>query len=104
VGDSSLIGCGTYADNDIGGVSSSGRGEAIIRVVMAKSVIDMMRSNGHDPEQAAKDAIALLKEKTGEHGGVIVLNAAGSVGIAFNTPRMARAFITSSIKGPIAAV
>ncbi len=104
VGDSSLIGCGTYADNEIGGVSSTGGGEAIIRVVMAKSVIDMMRSNGDDPEQAAKDAIALLKKRTGGEGGVIVLNASGGVGTAFNTPRMARAFITSSIKGPIAAV
>jgi beta-aspartyl-peptidase (threonine type) len=104
VGDSSLIGCGTYADSEIGGVSSTGWGEGIIRVVMAKSVIDMMRSNGDDPEQAAKDGIAFLKKKTGGHGGVIVLNAAGTVGIAFNTPRMARAYITSSSRVPIAAV
>jgi beta-aspartyl-peptidase (threonine type) len=104
VGDASLIGCGAYADDEIGGVSSTGWGEGIIRVVMAKSVIEMMRSNGDDPEQAAKDAIALLKKRTGGHGGVIVLNSAGRVGFAFNTPRMARAFITSSSKGPIAAV
>jgi beta-aspartyl-peptidase (threonine type) len=104
VGDSALIGCGTYADNTIGGVSSTGWGEAIIRVVMAKSVIDLMRSNGDDPEPAAKEAIALLKKRTGGQGGVIVLNASGGVGIAFNTPRMSRAFITSSSTGPIAAV
>jgi beta-aspartyl-peptidase (threonine type) len=104
VGDSALIGCGTYADNAVGGVSSTGWGEAIIRVVMAKNVIDMMQSNGDDPEQAAKEAIALLKKRTGGQGGVIVLSASGGVGIAFNTPRMARAYITSSIKGPIAAV
>jgi beta-aspartyl-peptidase (threonine type) len=104
VGDSALIGCGTYADNAVGGVSSTGWGEALIRVVMAKSVIDMMQSNGDDPERAAKDAIAALKKRTGGHGGVVVLGASGGVGIAFNTPRMARAYITSSIKGPIAAV
>jgi beta-aspartyl-peptidase (threonine type) len=104
VGDSALIGCGIYADNTVGGVSSTGWGEAIIRVVMAKSVIEIMQSNGDDPERAAKDAIAVLKKKTGGQGGVIVLSASGGVGIAFNTPRMARAFITSSIKGPIAAV
>ncbi len=104
VGDSALIGCGTYADNAVGGVSSTGWGEAIIRVVMAKSVIEMMHSNGDDPERAAKDAIAVLKKRTGGQGGVIVLGASGGVGIAFNTPRMARAYITSSIKGPIAAV
>jgi beta-aspartyl-peptidase (threonine type) len=104
VGDSALIGCGTYADNSLGGVSSTGWGEAIIRVVMAKSVIEMMQSNGDDPERAAKDAIAVLKKRTGGEGGVIVLSASGGVGIAFNAPRMARAFITSSSKGPIAAV
>ena len=104
VGDSALIGCGTYADNAVGGVSSTGWGEALIRVVMAKSVIDMMQSNGNDPERAAKDAIAALKKRTGGQGGVIVLGASGGVGIAFNEPRMARAYITSSIKGPIAAV
>ena len=104
VGDSALVGSGTYADNTLGGVSSTGRGEAIISAVMAKSVIGMMQSNGHDPERAAKDAIAVLKKRTGERGGVIVLSASGAVGVAFNTPRMARAFITSSIKGPIAAV
>jgi len=104
VGDSSLIGCGTYADNSVGGVSATGWGEGIIRVVMAKSLIDMLRVNGDDPEQAAKDAIALLKKRTGGHGGVIVLNAGGRVGIAYNTPRMARAYITSSARGPIAAV
>ena len=104
VGDSALIGCGTYADSTVGGASSTGWGEAIIRVVMARRVIEMMQSNGDDPERAAKDAIAVLKKRTGGEGGVIVLSVSGGVGIAFNTPRMARAFITSSIKGPIAAV
>jgi beta-aspartyl-peptidase (threonine type) len=104
VGDSSMIGCGTYADDTIGGAASTGWGEGIIRVVMAKNVIDLMRSNGNDPERAAREAVALLKERTGGHGGVIVLNTAGSVGIAFNTPRMSRAFITSASRKPFAAV
>jgi L-asparaginase / beta-aspartyl-peptidase len=104
VGDSSLIGCGTYADSGVGGASSTGWGEGIIRVVLAKTVIDLMRSKGGDPEAAAKEAIALLKKRTGGLGGLVVLSAAGGVGIAFNTPRMSRAYITSSTKGPIAAV
>jgi beta-aspartyl-peptidase (threonine type) len=104
VGDCSMIGCGAYADDVVGGVSTTGWGEGIIRVVMAKSVIDMMRSNGEDPEKAAKDALALLKKRTGGHGGIIAMNAAGAVGIAFNTPKMSRAYITSTMKGPIAAV
>ena len=104
IGDSALVGCGIYADNAVGGACSTGWSEGIIRVVMAKSVIDIMASNGDDPEEAAKGAIALLKKRTAGQGGVIVLNAGGSVGIAFNTPRMSRAYITSSTKGPIAAV
>jgi beta-aspartyl-peptidase (threonine type) len=104
VGDCSMIGCGAYADDAVGGVSSSGWGEGIIRVVMAKSVIDMMRSTGVDPEKAAQDALAFLKKRTGGHGGIIAMNTAGAVGIAFNTPKMSRAYVTSTMKGPIAAV
>ncbi len=104
IGDSALVGSGIYADNAVGGACSTGWGEGIIRVVMAKSAIDIMASNGDDPEEAAKGAVALLKKRTAGRGGVIVLNAGGSVGIAFNTPGMSRAYITSSTKGPIAAV
>ncbi len=104
IGDSALVGSGIYADNAVGGACSTGWGEGIIRVVMAKSAVDFLASNGDDPEEAAKRAIALLKNRTGGQGGVIVLNAGGRVGFAFNTPGMSRAYITSSTKGPIAAV
>ncbi len=52
VGDSPLIGCGTYADNETGGVSATGWGESIIKVVLAKRVIDLMEVNGGDPDAA----------------------------------------------------
>ncbi|HTY60376.1 MAG TPA: isoaspartyl peptidase/L-asparaginase [Bacteroidota bacterium] len=104
VGDAPLVGCGTYADNGIGGASATGWGEGIIRIVMAKSVLEIMHANGNDPEAAAKEAVALLKKRTGGHGGIIVVNSAGAVGIGFNTPRMCRAYMTSSTRAPIAAV
>jgi len=104
VGDSPLIGCGTYADNDIGSVSTTGWGEGMIKVVMAKGVIDLMARNGEDPEAAAKEGIAILKRKAGGYGGVIALSRHGKIGLSFNTPRMARACMSSAMKSPIAAV
>lgn len=104
VGDSPLIGCGTYADNSTGAVSTTGWGEAMIKVVMAKTVIDLMDWHQRGPLQAAKDALKILEKKTEGYGGIIALNPAGDVGIAFNTPRMARAYRTSSMRIPIVDV
>jgi beta-aspartyl-peptidase (threonine type) len=104
VGDSPLIGCGTYADNEIGGVSTSGWGEALIKVVMAKTVIDLMDHNGGDPEQAALAGLKILVRKTDSYAGIIAINNEGRIGIAFNTPRMARAYMTSEMKSPVVAI
>lgn len=104
VGDSPLIGAGTYADNAIGGVSTSGWGEAMIRVVMAKTVVDLMERHGGDPEKAAQEGVKVLVRKVDGYGGVIALNARGEIGIAFNTPRMARAFMHTGLPGPVALV
>ena len=104
VGDTPLIGCGSYADNAIGGVSTTGWGEAMIKVVMAKTVIDLMEMNGGDPQAAALKGIEVLKRKAEGLGGVIVLNRKGEYGIAFNTPRMARACMNSQMKEPFVAV
>ena len=104
VGDSPLIGCGVYADSAIGGCSATGWGEGIIRVVLAKNVVDFMRAGGPDAEAAAKDGIALLKKRTGGEGGVIVLNPMGEAGIAYSTRRMPRAYINASLKSPVVAV
>ena len=104
VGDSPLIGCGSYADNAIGGVSTTGWGEAMIKVVMAKTVIDIMEANGGDPQQAAERGIDLMKRKADGYGGVIVLNHQGKIGIAYNTPRMARVYMTSGMREPFVAV
>jgi beta-aspartyl-peptidase (threonine type) len=104
VGDSPLIGCGTYAENAVGAVATTGWGEAMIRVVMAKAVIDIMDRNGRDPEAAVREGLALLQKKTGGTGGIIAVSPEGRVGIAYNTPRMARAYMHSSLKTPVVAV
>ncbi|MBM4165463.1 MAG: peptidase T [Ignavibacteria bacterium] len=104
VGDSPLIGCGTYADNDIGGVSTTGWGEAMIKVVMAKTIIDIMEQSNGNGNVAAEKGIELLQKKASGYGGAITLNIYGEIGIAFNTPRMARGYITAGMKKPIIEV
>jgi beta-aspartyl-peptidase (threonine type) len=102
VGDSPLIGCGTYADNERGGVSTTGWGEAMIRVVMAKTTVDLLGSSA-DAMAAAQAAIDLLYSRVQGLGGVIALDRQGRVGWAFNTPRMARAHMCEGMSEPVAA-
>jgi beta-aspartyl-peptidase (threonine type) len=91
VGDSPLPGCGTYAD-ELGGISCTGHGEAIIRIVMAKATLEFLKA-GADPQAAASKAVALLAEKTGSTGGLIVIDREGRVGYARNTERMPVCFV-----------
>jgi L-asparaginase / beta-aspartyl-peptidase len=86
VGDSPLIGCGTYADG-YGAASCTGDGEAIIRVVLAKSAVDLLKA-GADPQAAVEEAVALLAAKTGGTGGLILIDSQGKIGYARNTTHM----------------
>ncbi len=88
VGDSSLIGCGCYADNESAAVSLTGWGEPIMKLVLGKWAVDRVAA-GATPQKAASDAIAYLYRRLGGHGGIILLGPDGSVGVAHNTPRMA---------------
>jgi L-asparaginase / beta-aspartyl-peptidase len=87
VGDSSLIGCGCYADNRNAAASLTGWGEPIMKLVLGKWAVDRVSQLG--PEQAAQDAIAYLYARLQGHGGIILLAPDGRFGIAHNTPRMA---------------
>ncbi|HXC43651.1 MAG TPA: isoaspartyl peptidase/L-asparaginase [Candidatus Dormibacteraeota bacterium] len=88
LGDSSLIGCGCYADNLSAAVSTTGWGEPIMKLVLAKWTADRVLA-GNLPEWAAQEAMNNLQQRVNGHGGIIVLNAQGQFGIAHNTPRMA---------------
>jgi len=88
LGDSSLIGCGCYADNESAAVSTTGWGEPIMKLVLAKWAADRIAA-GNLPEWAAQEAMNYLKQRVNGHGGIIVLDAHGHFGIAHNTPRMA---------------
>jgi L-asparaginase / beta-aspartyl-peptidase len=91
VGDSSLIGCGCYADNQSAAASCTGWGEPIMKLVLAKRAADRVRE-GRTPELACNEAISYLKARLNGHGGMILLDAQGRFGIAHNTPRMAWAY------------
>jgi len=95
VGDSPLIGCGCYADTDTGGVSTTGYGEAIMQVVLAKTAADFLRPAASTPERAAQAAVQLLANRGKGTGGLILLDKHGKPGFAFNTPRMAYGFVSS---------
>ncbi len=88
VGDSSLIGCGCYADNLSAAVSLTGWGEPIMKLVLGKWATDRV-AGGTAPEVAAREAIAYLFNRLEGHGGIILLGPDGRFGLAHNTPAMA---------------
>ena len=94
VGDSPLIGCGCYADRETGAVSSTGYGEAIMKVVLAKTACDFLRPASSNPFRAAQAAVQLLANRGKGSGGLIMLDRNGNPGFAFNTPRMAYGYAT----------
>lgn len=86
VGDSPFIGAGLYADNETGAVSTTGHGERIIPVVLAKRAADLM-GEGLDPQAAAERALATLARVKGV-GGLIAMDRQGRVGLTWSTPAM----------------
>ena len=94
LGDSSLIGCGCYADNKTAAASLTGWGEPIMKLVLAKWAADRVAS-GSLPEWVAAEAINYLESRVHGHGGIILLDSRGRFGIAHNTPRMAWATKTA---------
>ena len=91
VGDTPLIGCGTYADDRLGACSCTGLGEAIIKSTLARHACDLLVAGGH-PNAVAARAVKQLTRFGGD-GGLILVDAKGRIGSAFNSARMARAWI-----------
>lgn len=91
VGDSSLIGCGCYADNQSAAVSTTGWGEPMMKLVLSKWAADRVEM-GEAPQDVAEEAIRRLFTRLKGHGGIILLDTQGRIGLAHNTPRMAWAW------------
>ena len=99
VGDSALIGCGTYADSSLGGVSCTGDGEAIIRVVLGHRALRYLK-DADDPDYAAKVAVDLLVEEGGGQGGLILIDWRGRPGHATSTRLMPVAIMSPTLGEP----
>jgi len=94
IGDSPIIGAGTYADDASCAVSATGHGEYFIRVGVARTICLRVELLGEDVETAARFALDEVAELGGD-GGVVVMDAQGHAGWVFNTPGMYRARITA---------
>ena len=98
VGDSPIIGAGTYANNNTCGVSATGDGEYFIRLSIAHDISALMEYRAM-PVQAAADAVIKQKLQTlGGKGGVIAMDKFGNMAISFNSEGMFRAYIGSDGK------
>ena len=87
VGDTPLIGCGVYADNDAGAVSMTGLGESIIRVAVAKEIADWLAS-GLSPVAAANRVLRKVVERVQGDAGVLVLSPDGRCTVRHSTSHM----------------
>ena len=93
VGDSPIIGAGTYADNETCAVSATGAGEFFIRWTVAHEIAALMKYRGMTVQQAAGEVVMkTLKSVQGE-GGVIALDAKGNFAMPFNSEGMYRGWI-----------
>jgi len=94
VGDSPIVGAGTYADDRLGAASCTGWGETILRVAMGKTAVDAL-ARGRSPHAAGGAALRALL-RIGGWGGLVLVDRRGRVAARFNTPRMARGFADES--------
>lgn len=93
VGDSPIIGAGTYANNNTCGVSSTGWGEYFIRLAIAHDISAMMEYGGCSLQDAADSVIMKKLPRLGGDGGIIALDREGNISMTFNTDGMYRGYI-----------
>lgn len=92
IGDSPIIGAGTYADNDSCAISCTGHGEFFIRLVVAHEVASLVKYGGKSLQEAAEKVIMERLKKIGGRGGLIGLDRNGEIVMPFNTKGMYRAY------------
>lgn len=93
VGDVPIVGSGAYADNGVGGASSTGHGESIMKVILARLVLSHVE-DGCAVGEAARRGLEYMRERVGGQGGIIVISPEGEVGCHFTTKRMPWALIS----------
>ncbi len=106
IGDSPLIGCGTYADNRSGACSATGVGEIAIRLCLAKTVCNYMEE-GKTAQEAVEAAVRLVNERmSGTYNamGLIAVSVKGDFGAAHNSKHLCWAYLTPGMREPEAAL
>lgn len=100
VGDSPVLGAGTYADDEAGAVSATGMGEGILRVALASQMIEAMR-RGQSAREASVDALARKLGRLGTTAGVIAVDRDGALGVARSTETMSFAAHWAGAPSPV---
>ncbi|EAT37031.1 AAEL010938-PA [Aedes aegypti] len=93
IGDTPLVGAGTYADNRVGGVSTTGHGETIMRYSLAHDILKRIEYLGEDAQTATEHSCKAMTERLTGTAGAITIDRKGQVGISFTSKRMAWAYI-----------
>ena len=93
IGDSPIIGAGTYADNNTCGISSTGSGEYFIRTVAAYQVSSLLENHDYDLKKAMSKVIHEKIGSIGGDGGMIGIDKDSNISMEFNTPGMYRAYV-----------
>lgn len=113
IGDSPVIGAGTFADDEAGACSATGWGESILRAALASTAVRRLHPCLDSPFEgpvddpplhpalAARAAMLWFQRRVGGLGGVILLDRLGRVGWAFNTPRMSRGVWVEGLGAPV---
>lgn len=102
VGDSPLVGCGFYADEQAA-ISCTGLGEDFVRLTLARRAADYV-AQGLSASEAAEAAIAFLGARATGTGGLIVVDSTGGLGFAWNSQHMVHAYITEGMETPVAGI
>lgn len=96
IGDSAIIGSGTYAQNKTCAVSCTGIGEFFMRATVASYVSNLMEFAGMSLEEAAEKAIHEHHGNLGGDGGLVAVDSAGNVNMTYNSAGMYRGYVNSS--------
>jgi len=96
VGDSPIVGAGTYADNRSCAVSATGHGEYFIRATVARDICARVQYTGVSLTAAADQVISKELVEMGGSGGIIAVDTSGNIALTFNTPGMYRASVDTA--------
>jgi L-asparaginase / beta-aspartyl-peptidase len=102
VGDSPLVGCGFYAD-ELAAISCTGLGEDFVRLTIARRAADFV-ARGQSAQTAARSAIDFLGARASGTGGLILVNSTGELGLAWNSPYMAHAYMAENLEAPVSGI